>query len=63
MTRRNLAALAAERGDRVAAARLWREVLAECPGDREALARLQELEARSSPDLAGASWTNAGIRG
>jgi hypothetical protein len=41
LTRRNLAALAAERGDRAGAERLWREVLAECPGDREALAKLQ----------------------
>jgi glycosyltransferase involved in cell wall biosynthesis/tetratricopeptide (TPR) repeat protein len=42
LTRRNLAALAAERGDREEAARLWRAVLAECPGDREALARLRQ---------------------
>jgi tetratricopeptide (TPR) repeat protein len=41
LTRRNLAALAAERGDRDGAERLWREVLAQCPGDREALAKLQ----------------------
>ncbi len=41
LTRRNLAALAAERGDRDEEARLWRAVLAECPGDREALARLR----------------------
>jgi hypothetical protein len=32
LTRRNLAALAAERGDRPVAERLWRKVLAECPG-------------------------------
>ena len=38
LTRRNLAALAAERGDHSEVERLWREVLAECPGDREALA-------------------------
>ena len=38
LTRRNLAALAAERGDREEEARHWRAVLAECPGDREALA-------------------------
>jgi glycosyltransferase involved in cell wall biosynthesis len=43
ITRRNLAVLAAERGDRAEAARLWQEVLAECPGDREAIARLREL--------------------
>jgi glycosyltransferase involved in cell wall biosynthesis/tetratricopeptide (TPR) repeat protein len=39
LTRRNLAALATERGDHAEAARLWREVLAECPGDREAESR------------------------
>jgi hypothetical protein len=33
LTRRNLAALAAERGDYVEMRRLWEEVLAECPGD------------------------------
>jgi hypothetical protein len=38
LTRRNLAVLAAERGDREEAVRLWGEVLAECAGDREALA-------------------------
>jgi glycosyltransferase involved in cell wall biosynthesis len=43
LTRRNLAALATERGDRAAAAQLWRDVLAECPGDREALAKLDNL--------------------
>jgi len=41
LTRRNLAALAAERGDRDEEERLWRAVLAECPRDREALARLR----------------------
>jgi Flp pilus assembly protein TadD len=41
LTRRNLAALAAERGDRDGAERLWREVLAECPGDRDATAKLR----------------------
>jgi glycosyltransferase involved in cell wall biosynthesis len=40
LTRRNLAVLAAERGDHTGVRRLWEEVLAECPGDREALARL-----------------------
>ncbi len=43
LTRRNLAALAAERGDPDEAVRLWRSVLAECPGDAEALARLERL--------------------
>ena len=40
LTRRNLAVLAAERGDQAEVRRLWEAVLAECPGDREALARL-----------------------
>jgi len=40
LTRRNLAALANERGDHAEAKKLWTEVLAECPGDREALAKL-----------------------
>ena len=43
LTRRNLAALAAERGDHAEADKLWTEVLAECPGDREALAKLKQL--------------------
>jgi len=38
LTRRNLAVLAAERGDHEEAARQWEQVLAERPGDREALA-------------------------
>ncbi len=41
LTRRNLAALAAERGDHAEADRLWAEVLADCPGDREALAAVR----------------------
>ena len=48
MTRRNLAALAAERGDRAEVARLWREVLAECPGDRQATAMLRQLNPEPS---------------
>jgi glycosyltransferase involved in cell wall biosynthesis len=43
LTRRNLAALAEERGDRAEAARLWSEVLAELPGDGEALMALGRL--------------------
>jgi tetratricopeptide (TPR) repeat protein len=45
LTRRNLAALAAERGDHAETRRLWEAVLAECPGDREALARLGRVVA------------------
>jgi len=47
LTRRNLAALAAERGDHDEVERLWRAVLAECPDDREALAKLQQLKPHS----------------
>jgi len=48
LTRRNLAALAAERGDYVEVQRLWEDVLAECPGDREALARLGRLNGETA---------------
>jgi glycosyltransferase involved in cell wall biosynthesis len=40
LTRRNLAELARERGNHEEAQRLWRAVLAECPGDRDALRHL-----------------------
>jgi glycosyltransferase involved in cell wall biosynthesis len=40
LTRRNLAALADERGERGEAVKLWTEVLAECPGDPDARAKL-----------------------
>jgi len=43
LTRRNLAVLASECGQHAEAMRLWMEVLAECPGDREALKMLQRL--------------------
>jgi hypothetical protein len=39
LTLRNLAVLAEERGDRAKAQRLWRMVLAACPGDPEAMSR------------------------
>jgi len=42
LTRRNLAALARERGDHAEAANLWRAVLADCPNDREARDHLRE---------------------
>ncbi len=41
LTRRNLAVLAAERGDHAEAKRLWSAVLAECPGDQEAPIKLK----------------------
>ncbi len=41
LTRRNLAALARERGNHDEARRLWEEVLAECPDDREAMHHLR----------------------
>jgi glycosyltransferase involved in cell wall biosynthesis len=43
LTRRNLAALAMERGDSDEAKRQWQAVLAECPGDEEATKRLASL--------------------
>jgi hypothetical protein len=46
LTRRNLAALAAERGELAAVEQLWNDVLAECPGDPEALAKLERLRGR-----------------
>jgi GT2 family glycosyltransferase len=49
LTRRNLATLAAARGDRPGASRLWREVLAECPGDREAAEALLRLAGAEGP--------------
>jgi tetratricopeptide (TPR) repeat protein len=43
LTRRNLAAVAEERGDRAEAALHWSAVLAECPGDTVATAALGRL--------------------
>ena len=40
LTRSNLAVLAAERGDFAEVQRLWKAGLTECPGDREARAKL-----------------------
>ena len=48
LTRRNLAALAAERGDCAEVRRLWEAILAECPGDREALGKLGRSTARGT---------------
>jgi len=41
LTRRNLAALAKERGDHDEATKLWLAVLAECPHDQEAMHHLR----------------------
>ena len=41
LTLRNLAVLAVERVDRPDAERQWQTVLSECPGDLEALAKLE----------------------
>ena len=43
LTRRNLAALAEEKGDRAEAALHWSAVLSECPGDKVATAALDRL--------------------
>jgi tetratricopeptide (TPR) repeat protein len=43
LTRRNLATLAEEEGDHTDAARLWNEVLSECPGDPTASSALARL--------------------
>jgi tetratricopeptide (TPR) repeat protein len=43
LTLRNLAALAAERGDLGEARSLWRRALEECPGDDEAMTNRQGL--------------------
>jgi hypothetical protein len=42
-----LAALAAERGDQAQVRHLWEAVLAECPGDREALAKMGRVTAKT----------------
>ncbi len=47
LTRRNLAVLAAERGDRAEAERFLTEVLTECPSDREALALRERLQGQA----------------
>lgn len=58
LTRRNLAALAHDRGDLEEARSLWTEVLTECPGDPDAqgaLARLAVL-ASTPPDPSAIAW-------
>jgi hypothetical protein len=57
VTRRNLAVLAAERGDFAEVERLWQAVLAECPGDREALTHLRQLQ--STGRFAGGTMTQS----
>ena len=60
LTRRNLAALAAERGDHGETQRLWVEVLEECPGDREALAKLGGTSVREYVGAGGKIMAAAG---
>jgi O-methyltransferase len=52
LPRRNLAIVVAERGDRAEARRLWSEVLAECPNDRDTLRALARLDAEESGQAA-----------
>ena len=49
LTRRNLAMLREERGDPTGAARLWADVLAECPGDLDAIRACQRLDRPAVP--------------
>jgi glycosyltransferase involved in cell wall biosynthesis len=46
LTRRNLATIAAERGDRAEAQAQWRAVLVECPGDPDATRHLTQTVVR-----------------
>ncbi len=54
LTRRKLADLAGRRGDVVGATRLWDEVLAECPGDPEAIRARDRLPRPSHAVMATA---------
>jgi tetratricopeptide (TPR) repeat protein len=58
LTRRNLAALSEEAGDRDGARRYWSEVQVECPGDAEARASLRRLA--GNHDDTTARWLVAG---
>jgi tetratricopeptide (TPR) repeat protein len=53
LTLRNLAVLAEERADHAEAVRLWRAVLAACPGDAEAEGRLGRIRAREDTGANG----------
>lgn len=55
LTRRNLARLAAARNDLTDAALHWQAVLAERPGDLEAIAELERLNSRSGLPVEGGS--------
>jgi tetratricopeptide (TPR) repeat protein len=50
LTRRNLAVLAEERGDPPEAGRLWREVLADCPREGDAVWAVQRLAGPVEPE-------------
>jgi len=52
LTRRNLAALAEERGDGGEARQLWADVQVECPGDPEALTALERLSRPAPVEVA-----------
>jgi glycosyltransferase involved in cell wall biosynthesis len=68
LTRSNLAVLAAERGDLAEAERLLTEVLAECPGDAQALSRLESVRTKAQKpgetpgEPAGSPWIVPGSR-
>jgi tetratricopeptide (TPR) repeat protein len=65
LTRRNLAALAAKRGDHAEAERFWKDMLAECPGDREALTKLdgfRRMKPACRGDIGTAQWIDPGSR-
>jgi GT2 family glycosyltransferase len=53
LTRRNLARLVEERGEVDEASRFWSEVLAECPGDREAIAARRRLKSAEAVAVGG----------
>jgi len=57
LARRNLAALAEERGDHAEATRLWQVVFVECPNDREARNHLGGILTTEDTELYGRKHT------